>query len=71
VGAALLRGEWQAAVRLIMEAGQYERADAAGARQLYLRDGDIKVWCAAGCGAPGVLHAHVVHGSEHASVGVR
>jgi hypothetical protein len=43
VGAALLRGEWQAAVRLIMQGGPGERREYRQARALYMEQGDIQV----------------------------
>ena len=40
VGAALLRGEYEAAVRLIMQPRDGEREETAEARKLYLQKGD-------------------------------
>ena len=39
VGAALLRGQYQEAVRLIMQPRDGEREESAEARQLYLEKG--------------------------------
>uniref|UniRef100_A0A383W6L3 TRUD domain-containing protein n=1 Tax=Tetradesmus obliquus TaxID=3088 RepID=A0A383W6L3_TETOB len=42
VGAALLRGEWQGAVRLVMQGGPGERREYRQARALYMEQGDIQ-----------------------------
>ncbi|KAF6264278.1 pseudouridine synthase [Scenedesmus sp. NREL 46B-D3] len=42
VGAALLRGEWQAAVRLVLQGGPGERREYRQARALYMNHGDIQ-----------------------------
>ncbi|KAF8060524.1 leucine--tRNA ligase [Scenedesmus sp. PABB004] len=42
VGAALLRGEWAAATRLILQGGPGERPEIAAARALYLERGDAQ-----------------------------
>ena len=43
VGAALLRGEFTSAVRMILGGKEGERTDVAKARAAYLKDGDAKV----------------------------
>ena len=43
VGAALLRGEFSSAVRMILGGKEGERPEVAEARAAYLRDGDAKV----------------------------
>ena len=41
VGIALLKGQWEEAVRLIMQPSSHERADSEAAKKLYLDQGDI------------------------------
>ena len=41
VGIALLKGQWEEAVRLIMQPSSHERADSAAAKQLFLNQADI------------------------------
>ena len=41
VGIALLKGQWEEAVRLIMQPSSHERADSQAAKKLYLEQGDI------------------------------
>lgn len=48
VGAALLRGEWQAAVELILQGAPHEKEDVKAARDKYTKEGDIKVSTACG-----------------------
>jgi hypothetical protein len=55
VGAALLRGEWQAAVRLIMQGGPGERREYRQARALYMEQGDIQVGCRGASLSSGVM----------------
>ena len=43
VGAALLRGEFSAAVRMILGGKPGEKPDIAAARAAFLKDGDAKV----------------------------
>ena len=43
VGAALLRGEFSAAIRMILGGKPGERQDIAAARSAFLNDGDAKV----------------------------
>lgn len=47
MGAALLRGEWQSAVQLIMQGGEGERQEFREARALYTEKGDVQVRSAA------------------------
>lgn len=43
VGGALLKGEWEAAVKLILSGAPDEKQDSREGRQLYLEKGDIHV----------------------------
>ena len=54
VGAALLRGEWEAAVKLVMEQREGERPENVEGRRLYLEEGDIQVGKSPQCIAMGL-----------------
>jgi hypothetical protein len=43
IGAALLRGEWLVAVRLILQGPSGERPEWRAAREAFLHGGDAKV----------------------------